>query len=142
MPSYLVPGKAAPTAPNNRRGFLPAFVAKYSFNLDRTAYATKQRRPKPGEVDYFAGLGGYPLNYDAGEHFMRLRTGIDYFPFPPRIGAMQEFMPQVDMLIYHDMYRKAPSGPTIDFIQGMAGVPVPLANLQWQLVVPGFNKTA
>lgn len=125
-----------------RRRFIPSFVPRGSFTLEKTAYADKQRRPIPGEVDYFAGLGRYPINFDAGEHFMRLRTGIDFFPFPPRIGSMQSMLPQFDMLIYANMYRKPQVGPMLDFTQGMAGIPTPVVNLQWQLAVPGLTKSA
>lgn len=124
----------------NRRGFLPSFVPKGSFDLDKRAYP--QRRPNPGEVDYFAGLGKYPLNFDAGEHFMRLRTGIDYFPYPPRVGIMNAFLPQFDMVVWHSMYRKPPVGPLLDAQPAMAGMPTPVANLQYQLAVPGLTKTA
>jgi hypothetical protein len=132
----------ASSMPSTRRGFFPSFVPKFMFSRDKTAYSRKQRKPAPGEVDYFIGQAGYPINMDAGEHFFRLKTGFDYFPFPPMIGAMQEFLPQFDMLIWHSMYRKAPVGPFLDWQFGMAGLPVPVANVQNQLAVPGMTKVA
>lgn len=111
-----------------------------SRTTDKTAF--RQRKAQSGEVDYVAGLGGYPLNFDAGEHFMRLRTGIDYFPFPPRIGAMSSFMPQLDVLVWHGMYRRKPTGPNFTMQPGPHGMPTPLTNLSWQLSVPGLLKQA
>jgi hypothetical protein len=130
------------TMPSTRRGFVGSFVAKYMFDLDKRAYNRNQRRPRPGEVDYLRGQEGYPINLDAGEHFFRLHTGIDFPWFPPMIGAMQEFLPQVDMLIWQNMYRKAPVGPLFDWQPGLAGLPTPVANTQYQLTVPGLTKVA
>lgn len=107
--------------------------------IQQTAW--KQRRVKPGAVDYIINTL-YPIDVDAGEHFMRLRTGIDYFPHPPRVGAMQEFLAQADLWIWYNMYKKAAVGPRIDWQQGMGGIPIPVANLQYQLAVPGLQKTA
>ncbi len=107
---------------------------------DKNAF--RQKRANPGEVDYTAGIGGYPVNLDAGEHFMRLRSGIDYFPFPPRIGAMSAFMPQLDVLVWHTMYRRPPTGPNINAQLGPAGLVVARNNLQWQLAVLGLTKNA
>jgi hypothetical protein len=107
--------------------------------------AWKQRRPIPGEIDYTIHTL-YPIDVDAGEHFMRLRTGVDYFPHPPRIGAMQEFMAQADLWIWFNMYRKAAVGPgtgqMLYWTQGMGGIPVPVANLQNQMSIPGLSKQA
>lgn len=111
--------------------------------IEKRAY--KQRRAKPGAVDYVLSTP-YPIDLDAGEHFMRLRTGIDYFPYPPRVGAMQEFIRQADLWIWYTMYRKAAVGPgsgaMLQYQQGMAGIPIPLTNLQWQYAVPGLTKSA
>jgi len=128
--------------PSKRRGFLPSFVPRFMFAGDKTAYRKKQRKPVPGEVDYFIGQEGYPLNFDAGEHFFRLKTGFDYFPFPPMIASIQEFLPQFDMLIWHSMYRKAPVGPFLDWQPGLSGLAVPVANVQNQVSVPGLGKVA
>lgn len=109
--------------------------------IDRRAYVT--RRPIPGEVDYTIDVvNRYPIYLDAGEHFFRLRTGWDYFPYPPRVGIMNAFMPQQDVLVWSNMYRKAPVGPLMTFQQGMAGMPIPVANLQYQMAVPGLTKIA
>lgn len=107
--------------------------------IERVAY--RRTRPTPGEVDYVLKTS-YPIDLDAGEHFMRLRTGSDYFPYPPRIGAMQEFLPQADLWIWYNMYKKAAVGPGLYWTQGMGGIPVPVANLQYQYAVPGLTKTA
>lgn len=103
--------------------------------------AWKQKRAATGAVDYVINID-YPINLDAGEHFMRLRTGIDYFPYPPRIGAMQEFLAQANLWVWYNMFKKAAVGPGLFWTQGMGGIPVPVANLQYQLAVPGLGKNA
>lgn len=107
---------------------------------DKTAF--RRRKPKSGEVDYIGSYGNYPINLDAGERFMRLRTGIDYFPYPPRIGAMQAFLRQMDVIVWRDMYRRPPTGPLLVAQVGPGGAAIPVVNTQYQIAVPGLTKSA
>lgn len=68
-------------------------------------------RPRSGDTPWLNRNTSYPFNFDASERYMRLPTGIDEFPFPPIIGAMQPFYPMQDMLIYQGAFGEQPYGP-------------------------------
>lgn len=75
--------------------------------------------------------GGYPFDFDGSLRFTRPKTGIDYFPYPPRIGMVSGFMPQLDSWVWAQGYGKNAYGP---------GTTQPVVNLGYQVTVPGLNK--
>jgi len=77
------------------------------------------------------GGSDYPYDLDGAERQVRFRTGVSPMPYPPIIGAISGFLPQLDWRIWGQMYGKNGSGPTWQ--------PFPV-NLQWQTMVPGLNK--
>ncbi len=80
----------------------------------------------------------YPTDLDGSLRYVRLATGIDYFPWiggdgtVAQIGAVNGFMRQLDVRVWSQMTGKVPSGPF--------STTSPL-NLQWQVTVPGLSKS-
>jgi len=73
----------------------------------------------------------YPFNFDASLRYMRPKTGIDFFPYPYLIGALNPFWQMQDVFVYQGAFKVAPFGP---------GTTTQPRNLQNQLQVPGLNK--
>jgi hypothetical protein len=73
---------------------------------------------------------GYPFDFDGSERYTRPKTGIDFFPYPPIVGMLSGFMPQMDLFVWSQAYGKKAYGP------GTA----PIVNLGYQAYVPGLTK--
>jgi len=84
-------------------------------------------KPRSGCAD------SYPLDLDGAERQVRFRTGVSPRPYPPIIGCVSGFLPQMNPAVWAGMYFKEPWGP------GVTTVPV---NLQWQITVPGLQKVS
>ena len=82
-------------------------------------------RPRGGCRD------GYLYDLDASERFVRPKTGIDYFPYPPICGMISGILPLFNERVWAGMYAKNAFGP------GVGSRP---ANLQFQITVPGLTK--
>jgi len=81
----------------------------------------------------------YPLDLDGAEKFTRPKTGFDYWPSHSnkdnfqKLGMVSGFCPEFDTRIWSGMFGHMPYGPIV------SALPV---NLQWQITVPGLNKTS
>lgn len=76
---------------------------------------------------------GSPFDLDAGERITRFKTGIDKWPYPPIIGSIQPFLPQMGTVIVFQQATAIPiAGPNV-----MLGN---YFNIQNQITVPGLTK--
>lgn len=73
----------------------------------------------------------YPLDLDGSERQTRFKTGSDLFPYPPIIGCVSGFLPQMDWRVWAQGIGKNGYGPSFQ------AFPV---NLQWQINIPGMSK--
>lgn len=100
-------------------------------NIAPQAFLTQMSRmmfiPRGGA----RALDKYPLDLDGSERQTRFQTGRDPKPYPPIIGMVSGFLPEMDWRVYAQMWGKDPSGPSMN--------PMPL-NLQWQITIPNLNK--
>lgn len=80
---------------------------------------------------------GYPFDFDASLRFVRLATGIDFWPTHSnydnyqQLGCVSGFMPQQDATVWATMFGKDPFGPIASALP---------ENLQYQITIPGLNK--
>lgn len=78
------------------------------------------------------GVGStYPFDFDGSERQVRFKTGTDPKPYPPIIGSISGFLPQMDWRVWGQGYGRKGYGPT------WQSFPI---NLQWQMTVASLNK--
>jgi hypothetical protein len=73
------------------------------------------------------------LDLDGSERQQRFKTGFDPKPYPPIIGCISGFLPQMDWRVWGQAFGRNGFGPTFQ------AFPI---NLQWQMNIPGMTKTA